>query len=608
MSSTVFTGVGLCVNYLGWQQLLPNGSESGIRRKQISPEYRISTRIAAGGIMGEVDSCSDLARIIALYELRPPLSSGNELVRLTLLWLLQSLCGLLACAAGEPMELHVVDATTGRGIPLVELITVDDVIYVTDSAGRVALDEPAFEGQTIFFRLRSPGYRGARDGFGIEGVRVVVRSGGMQEIRLERQNVAERLYRVTGRDIYRDSLLLKREVPFVNSPGAGLVVGQDSVQTAIYQGRMYWFWGDTNRLSYPLGLFRTAGAVSGLPGGGGLQPATSIGLEYFVGQDGFARAMVRLAEPEGVVWIEGVSVIPDAAGVERLVCSYSRRRGLETPLEQGHLLWNDKDEVFEKLSELPLDETWRLLRGHPYREVMDGREYLVCGHPFPTVRVPARLESLLDGGSWESWTCGEGTERSKVAGAAMPAEAKPPQLRPVRTPGGDLSWAWRASPPVTQQDEDRWLREGLVSAEELRFLPEDAEQDGRRVLLHGGTVRWNAWRGRWVLIGNAQEWDRGAASFLGEVFYSEADSPRGPFRKALKIATHPGQSFYNPCHHGEFDEDGGRRIYFEGTYTNMFTSSTATPRYNYNQLMYGMDLNDGRISRVFGGRENQQRP
>ncbi len=35
----------------------------------------------------------------------------------------------------------------------------------------------------------------------------------------------------------------------------------------------------------------------------------------------------------------------------------------------------------------------------------------------------------------------------------------------------------------------------------------------------------------------------------------------------------PGQSFYNPVHHPTFDEENGRVIYFEGTYTNSFTSS-----------------------------------
>jgi hypothetical protein len=39
-------------------------------------------------------------------------------------------------------EIHVVDAETGRGIPLVELETVDHVRQVTDNAGRIAYFEP----------------------------------------------------------------------------------------------------------------------------------------------------------------------------------------------------------------------------------------------------------------------------------------------------------------------------------------------------------------------------------------------------------------------------------------------------------------------------------
>ena len=48
--------------------------------------------------------------------------------------LLAPACG----SADEPMEIMVTDSATGRGIPLVELVTVDDVVYVTDNAGRVA--------------------------------------------------------------------------------------------------------------------------------------------------------------------------------------------------------------------------------------------------------------------------------------------------------------------------------------------------------------------------------------------------------------------------------------------------------------------------------------
>jgi hypothetical protein len=88
----------------------------------------------------------------------------------------------------------------------------------------------------------------------------------------------------------------------------------------------------------------------------------------------------------------------------------------------------------------------------------------------------------------------------------------------------------------------------------------------------------------------------GAASNLGEVWYSDAENPIGPWVGVRKIATHPHYSFYNPLQHPEFDQEGGRIIYFEGTYTNSFSGNPeATPRYDYNQLMYRLDLSDPRL-------------
>jgi len=44
-------------------------------------------------------------------------------------------------------------------------------------------------------------------------------------------------------------------------------------------------------------------------------------------------------------------------------------------------------------------------------------------------------------------------------------------------------------------------------------------------------------------------------------------------------------------HHAFLDRDGGRAIHFEGTYTNDFSGNAEkTPRYNYNQILYRLDL------------------
>ena len=89
----------------------------------------------------------------------------------------------------------------------------------------------------------------------------------------------------------------------------------------------------------------------------------------------------------------------------------------------------------------------------------------------------------------------------------------------------------------------------------------------------------------------------GSPSFLGEVWFTEADSPTGPWLWAKKIVTHDDYTFYNPVHHAFFDQQGGRIIYFEGTYSRMFSGrQLATPRYDYNQVMYRLDLADPRLS------------
>ena len=64
-----------------------------------------------------------------------------------------------------------------------------------------------------------------------------------------------------------------------------------------------------------------------------------------------------------------------------------------------------------------------------------------------------------------------------------------------------------------------------------------------------------------------------------------------------KIVSHEDYSFYNPKQHPYFDREGGRVIYFEGTFTRSFSGNKEpVPRYDYNQMMYKLDLRDPRLS------------
>ena len=131
-----------------------------------------------------------------------------------------------------------------------------------------------------------------------------------------------------------------------------------------------------------------------------------------------------------------------------------------------------------------------------------------------------------------------------------------------------------------------------MTEEETPFRLRDVETK-RFVRAHAGTVCWNAYRRRWVMIVAEQF---GKSSMLGEIWYAEAEKPEGPWRDARKIVTHDRYSFYNPAQHPFFDQEGGRYIYFEGTYTTAFSrEGEGTPRYEYNQIMYRLDLADRRL-------------
>jgi hypothetical protein len=212
--------------------------------------------------------------------------------RIVACWLLLFPATLFAAEA--PFRIRVVDAETGRGVPLVELKTTGSIRYYTDSAGIVAFDEPGLMNQSVFFTVHSHGYEFAKDSFGFAGKALDVKPGGSATLKIKRINIAQRLYRMTGGGIYRDSVLVGEKAPIREPLLNAQVLGQDSVVNAVYKGRISWFWGDTNRPSYVLGNFHVPGADSELPSQGGLDPEVGVDLTYFVDEKGFARPTAEM--------------------------------------------------------------------------------------------------------------------------------------------------------------------------------------------------------------------------------------------------------------------------------------------------------------------------
>jgi hypothetical protein len=487
-----------------------------------------------------------------------------------------------APARPRVFRIQVVDAETGRGVPLVELRTVNQIRYITDSNGVAAFDEPGLFNRKVFFYVRSHGYEAPKDGFGYRGAALEVTEGGSARIAIQRLNIAQRLYRVTGAGIYRDSTLTGDPIPIREPLLNGLVLGQDSVVNAVFQGKIHWFWGDTNRPDYPLGNFHVPGATSELPGQGGLDPEAGVNLTYFLDDRGFARPTAPMPG-EGPTWISGLVVLRDRDGRERMFANYVKVRKLLEVYQHGLAEYHPESHRFEKVVQFPdaAAHPGDYPSGHPFRFRDQGVDYLYYANPYPLIRVPADPEQLKNPGAFEVFTCLKlGSTRA--------------QQRLDRGPDGLLRYGWKRNTQVLpQEQQNQLISAGRIKPQEAILNLRDVET-GKTVLGHGGSVYWNPYRGRWVMI--AVE-SFGSTSFLGEVWYAEADTPLGPWVYARKIVTHEKYSFYNPKQHPMFNKEGGRIILFEGTYTTTFSgNSDPTPRYDYNQVMYRLDLSDRRLA------------
>jgi hypothetical protein len=186
---------------------------------------------------------------------------------------------------------------------------------------------------------------------------------------------------------------------------------------------------------------------------------------------------------------------------------------------------------------------------------------------------------------------------------AFEQQAAPvPTGHAIRSEEGERGWLYFGEAVPHMRLADRY--ESLIDPKQYEAVKADVRfsdtATGKSVKHHHGSVAWNPFRKRWVSIFTAEGGD---SSYLGEIYYADAAQPEGPWRKATKIVTHDRYSFYNPKQHPYLSEGDGRYLYFEGTYSMTFSGNAdATPLYDYNQIMYRLDLSDRRI----GAREDRE--
>jgi hypothetical protein len=435
---------------------------------------------------------------------------------------------LAARSVLKPCRIEITDKANGWPVPLVELRTTHNVRFISDNAGIIAFDLPELMGRSVWFDLIGNGYEVKPDGFGARGIRVKPEPGATIKVQVSRTIVARRIGRITGGGLFAESQKCGTELDWKESG----ILGCDSVQNAVHRGKLFWLWGDTTIPSYTLGIFDGTSATTTIQPLSSFEPPLHLNLHYFTDSKGAPRGIAKMPG-SGPTWITGYASLLDHNGVSHLVGSYVKVRPPMEAYERGLCVWNDATSNFEQLSVIwkksqSLPTTPLIPEGHPaFWKDPKGREWILFGNPFPTLRCRASYEAWQDQSAWQV-------------------------LKPQAT---------------------------VLSA-----------SDQSEIKPHSGSIAWNPWRKRWVTV-FMQAF--GKPSAFGELWYSEATTPTGPWGPAVKVLTHENYTFYNPRLHPEFTASDSPILIFEGTYTKQFADKPQpTPRYDYNQILYRLDLND----------------
>lgn len=513
-------------------------------------------------------------------------------------------------------KIRVVDSRTGRGIPLAKLETTNATVYYTDSNGYVAYYEPGLMDGDVFFYVSAHGYRFNESTFGFVGKTITATPGGEFTLQMDRINIAERIYRLTGQGIYSDTVALGIEAPIKNPVINGEVMTSDETHAIEYRGSIYWVFNDTSIPSDKSGSVRVTGATSKLPSNGGLDPKVGVNLEYFTESDGVTAKSIfqkKDGDPEKAS-LSGLMVVKDKDGNEKLLAYYELSDDKGNVLERGVTVFDDEKKEFSQRVVLesnngsPVKNIWNSPFGQAVKYTDEGKDYYLLtkfgDYTWPVVRVPATFEAVTDLSQYESFSpYKEGTTKADISRFHSQLSAAKSKNETIKgaawlsdylefDSSSNLKFGWKKNTePLTVENEKKLIDYGLVDSQDAFF---QIKGDNKVLNLQEVTVQYNEHRKAWVLIGLELD----GTSMSGEVWFSEAKSPVGPWTNAKKVVTHDNYSLLNLFQYPFFSEDGGKAIYFDGTYTLRGVKKIEvhpTPKYEDNRIMYRLDLTDYRL-------------
>ena len=437
------------------------------------------------------------------------------------------LCALacLGAARPKPFRINVVDAESGWPVPLVQFTTGNGLVFASDNAGTVAVDEPDLYGRRVRFSVEGHGYGIGPDPHKPGSVVYQVEPGAAVTLKMKRNQLAKRLGRIGGTGLFAES---RKFGEHLDKKDQG-EVGRDSVQCRPYKGKLFWLWGDTSMQDYAIGIFNTTAAYTPNPAfPKNAKPPIYPPYDQIRQENGRVRGTIK-AQGSGPIWVFGLIDLKDKAGNDHLGGAWSQIAGSGEPYKRGLCEWNDKTQNFDVTLTLMDKEKGVVPEFFPDPNAVhwkdpSGKKWLLYGFPFPHHRIPDSYEAWRDTNTWEK-----------------------------------IDWSGR---------------------EQIATY-----KDGKKFEAVVGQMMWNSTIKKYVGI-CMQKWN------LGALCYIEADSPFGPWTNGQQIVFHHNYTFYNPIIHVEYGPDVPY-IIFEGTYTDTFTSNAnPTPRYNYTQTLYRLDLKD----------------
>ncbi len=479
-------------------------------------------------------------------------------------------------------------------MPQVDLVMTDGTRYTTDDGGYIAFNRSGYLNTPDVFTVESFGYALPAG----NTVTLTPVLGTIATVTVNQTQIAERLYRATGANLYAATVELGLTPPIANPLSDANVSGQDTVQTVVYKNQLYWFFGDTG-FTTGGGNYRTTGATSQLLSQGGLDPNVGVNLNYFT-SGGVPKPMFPSSQfpANALYWLTSPLVVTNPSGNETMLAYWSEQNGLTT-LAHGIAVRDDANQNFDMLATVPLS-TPDFPSGYVTTADFGGVTYFVFDNGIADLRVKADYADVTNPASYQTYT-------PLVAGTTFTetdafGDTNITSTQINRDSHGNPIWAWQSNTDVLNNLEiNALIGKGFLTSAQDPYQFLNISNPSQQPAFNSGSVTWNNYLNRWVSVAQQVFGN----SIGGEIWIAESPSLTGPWTYAEKIQTNAGinntETFYNIWQHTYYDQDS-QYLYYEGTYTNFLVNGGLTGDYfnNNNLTGYAFEEFNSQIADTWG--------